>query len=83
MSLLKKSMLLIFICFNIVIFGACRGGEEGPAERAGKQIDQAVEKAGQKVEEAKKKVSEEAAEAQKKLGEKMEEAGKSIKKNAD
>lgn len=83
MSLLKKSLLLLSICFNIVIFGACKGGEEGPAERAGKQIDQAVEKAAEKVEEAKKKVSEQAAEAQKKLGEKMEETGKSIKEEAE
>jgi hypothetical protein len=83
MSLLKKSLLLLFICFNVVIFGACKGGEEGPAERAGKQIDQAVQKAGQKVEQAKKKVDEEAAEAQKKLGEKMEETGKSIKEGAE
>ena len=83
MSLLKKCVLLLLICFNVVSFSGCKGGEEGPAEKAGKQIDQAVEKAAQKLEETKKQVSEEAAEAQKKLGEKMEETGKNIKKDAD
>ena len=83
MSWLKKFLLLLFICCNISIFGACKGGQEGPAERAGKQVDEAVEKAAEKVEEAKKKVSEEATEAQKKLGEKMEETGKSIKEGAE
>lgn len=83
MSRLKKSLLLLFICFNIAIFGACKGGHEGPAERAGKQVDEAVDKAAEKVEEAKKKVSEQAAEAQKKLGEKMEETGKAIKEGAE
>jgi len=83
MSLLKKCLLLLFICFNVLSFGGCKGGEEGPAEKAGKQIDQAVEKAAEELEETKEQVSEEAAEAQKKLGEKMEEAGKNIKKDAD
>jgi len=83
MSLLKKCVLLFFICFNVVSFGGCKGGEEGPAEKAGKQIDQAIEKAAEKLEDTKKQVSERAAEAQKKLGEKMEETGKNIKKDAD
>ena len=83
MSLFKKCVLLIFICLNVLVYVGCKGGEEGPAEKAGKQIDEAVEKAAEKVEEAKKKASEEAADAQKKLGEKMEETGKSIKEGAE
>jgi hypothetical protein len=83
MSLLKKCVLLLFICINVPSFGGCKGGEEGPAEKAGKQIDQAVEKAAEKFEESKKQVSEQATEAQKKLGEKMEETGKNIKKDAE
>ena len=83
MSLLKKCVLLLFICINVFSFGGCKRGEEGPAEKAGKQIDQAVEKAAEKFEESKKQVSEQATEAQKKLGEKIEEAGKNIKKDAE
>jgi hypothetical protein len=41
---------------------------EGPAERAGKQIDQAVEKTGEKVDQTTEK-----------LGEKVEKAGEDIK----
>jgi len=42
--------------------------KEGPAETAGKKIDQTVEKAGEKIEEAKEKI-----------GEKMEKAGQDLK----
>lgn len=40
----------------IVSFTACK--KEGPAERAGKKIDETVEKAGDKIEEAGDKVKE-------------------------
>jgi vacuolar-type H+-ATPase subunit H len=46
--------------------------QEGPAERTGEKIDEAVEDAGEKMEEA----GEEA-------GEKMEEAGDKIEDSAD
>ncbi len=39
----------------LVVFGAltgCQKNEEGPAETAGKQIDQAIEKSGEKVDQA-------------------------------
>ena len=41
---------------------------EGPAEKAGKKVDQAVEKAGEKVDAAKEKA-----------GEKIEKAGQELK----
>lgn len=41
--------------------------QEGPAETAGKKIDQAVEKSGEKIDEAKEK-----------LGEKIEKAGQEM-----
>ena len=41
---------------------------EGPAEKAGKKVDQTVEKAGEKIEEVKEKA-----------GEKIEKAGQEIK----
>lgn len=46
-----------------VALAACE--KEGPAERAGKEIDQAVEKAGDKVEEAKEKAREALEDARK------------------
>jgi hypothetical protein len=39
--------------------------KEGPAERAGKQIDKAVESAGKQVEKAGQKIQDEAKEAKK------------------
>jgi len=42
--------------------------QEGPAETAGKKVDQAVEKAGEKIEEVKEKA-----------GEKIEQAGQELK----
>ena len=42
--------------------------QEGPAEKAGKKVDQTVEKAGEKIEEVKEKA-----------GEKIEKAGQEIK----
>jgi len=53
MSILKKIILFFFSCMIIVSFTACK--KEGPAERAGKKIDETVEKAGDKVKEATKK----------------------------
>ena len=41
---------------------------EGPAEKAGKKVDQTVEKAGEKIDEAKEKA-----------GEKIEKAGQAVK----
>ena len=37
----------------IVLVGACQ--KEGPAERAGKQVDKAVDKVGDKIQDATKK----------------------------
>ncbi len=52
----------------IVSFTACK--KEGPAERAGKKIDEFVEKAGKKIEESAEKA-----------GDKIEEAGEKVKES--
>ena len=39
--------------------------KEGPAERAGKQVDKAVESAGQQIEKAGQKIQDEAKDAKK------------------
>ena len=50
--------------------------QEGPAEKAGKEIDKAVEQAGEKINKAGEKVGEEV----KKAGEAIQDAAKGDKK---
>jgi hypothetical protein len=50
--------------------------KEGPAERAGKEIDKAVEKTGQQIDKAVEKTGEKIEKA----GEKIKDAGKDAKK---
>ncbi len=68
MSILKKIVLVLFSCMIIVSFTACK--KEGPAERAGKKIDEAVEKTGEKIKESAEKA-----------GDKIEEAGDKVKES--
>lgn len=70
MSILKNSILVFFSCMIIVSFTACK--KEGPAERAGKKIDETVEKAGEKLKESVDKAGDNIEEA----GEKMKESTK-------
>ena len=65
-SKLKK--LFVYLLLIMMIFGIS-GCSEGPAERAGKKVDEAVEDAGEAVEDAKEKV-EDAVEEQKKKAKK-------------
>jgi len=43
---------LVVAILPLLFLGVSGCQEEGPAEKAGKQIDRAVEKAGEKIEEA-------------------------------
>ena len=54
------------LAMSVLIVGlyACEK-KEGPAERAGKQIDKAVEKAGQQVEKAGQQIQDAAKDAKK------------------
>ena len=54
------------LAMSILIAGlsACQK-KEGPAERAGKEIDKAVESAGQQIEKAGQKIQDEAKDAKK------------------
>jgi len=60
----------------------CEQQQPGPAEKVGKQIDQAVEKAGEKTQAALNKAEEKTATAVQKAenytAEKMKEAGKAV-----
>jgi predicted small lipoprotein YifL len=68
MSILRKIILGFFSIMIIVSFAACK--KEGPAESAGKKIDEAVEKAGEKTKDAVEKA-----------GEKIEEVGDKVKES--
>jgi hypothetical protein len=68
MLILKKVLLVLCSGMLIVAFTSCK--KEGPAERAGKKMDNAVEKAGDKIKESADKA-----------GEKIEEAGKKLKES--
>lgn len=63
-----KLLQLLLIVLLIGAFVACE--QEGPAEQAGEQIDEAVEEAGEKMEEAGDAIEEKADE----MKEKAEEA---------
>lgn len=56
MTILKKVFLVFAAGMIMVSFTACK--KEGPAERAGKSIDETLGKTGDKIEEAGKKMQE-------------------------
>lgn len=66
---ISRNLSMVFCAVLIAVScGACH--KEGPAERAGKSIDQTLEKAGDKIDNAADKT-----------GEKIEEAGQKIKES--
>jgi hypothetical protein len=54
-----KSVIAV-LAMTVLLMGLSGCKQEGPAERAGKKIDEAVEKGGQQVEKAGKKIQEDA-----------------------
>lgn len=57
------------VCAGVILaaaLAACQREPEGPAEQAGKQIDQAVQSVGQEVQKAGKAIEEAAEEGRKK-----------------
>jgi hypothetical protein len=61
----------IVVVAGIALLVGCTEPEEGPAERAGKRIDESMEKANEKAREG----MERAGEEMQKLGERMQDAG--------
>ena len=62
--LVTRSGITLLAAVLALSLAACKK-EEGPAERAGKAVDNAVEKAGEKIDEAREKVKEAVDEAKK------------------
>lgn len=53
MSDLKKTTkVTLAMLVVLAAFAGCQKKEEGPAQAAGKQIDQAIEKSGEKIDQA-------------------------------
>jgi predicted small lipoprotein YifL len=59
-SLGKCSAISLAAIVLVATLAACEQKREGPAERAGKEIDKAVERAGQQIEKAGEKIQEQA-----------------------
>lgn len=66
MKLTTTTMATAVLTVLLAALAGCQK-QEGPAERAGKTIDNAVEKSGEKIDETKEK-----------LGEKIEKAGEDL-----
>jgi len=66
----KLALIMIIMLLGAAVVG-CESSE-GPAERAGKQIDQAAEQAGDTIDETVEKA-----------GEKIEETGDAIREKTD
>ena len=63
---LGKSVIAALVTVALLAGLFCCQKNEGPAERAGKQIDKAVEKAGEQIEKAGEKIEDAAKGANKK-----------------
>ena len=79
MQIFKKIMILFSMLVFLAVAGVGCSNEEGPAEKAGKSIDQTLQQAGEAVEGAK----EEAAEMLEEAGDKVEEAGDKVEEATD
>ena len=68
MSFYKKSCLMVTaILLGFSLAGCEKKAGEGPAERAGKEVDKAMDQAGQAIDKAKEAVKETAKDASEKM----------------
>jgi hypothetical protein len=63
---LGKSFMAALVMSALISGLSCCQKKEGPAERAGKQIDKTVEKAGQQIEKTAEKIEDAVKDANKK-----------------
>jgi len=70
--------LAFLLSFVVVAAGCSKEEPEGPAEKAGKQIDEATETLKNKAAEAAKATQEQAAETKAAVGEALEKTGKEM-----
>jgi hypothetical protein len=74
----QKSVAIIASAALLLALAGCQKQEEGPAERAGKKIDQATEKAAQQVDKATDKVGQQVDKATQQVGQQLEKAGEKM-----
>lgn len=60
-----KHLIPVIAIGALALFLSACGKPEGPAEKAGKEVDKAVQSAGQKIEQAGEKIQETAKDASK------------------
>jgi len=77
---MKANATLLGALAMTLVVGCSDQQEPGPAEKAGKQIDQAVEKAGQQTEAAVDKAKDYTSEKLKEAGKAIERAGEDVKR---
>jgi hypothetical protein len=73
---LATIFILIAMGLTMSLTSACR--KEGPAERAGREIDDATRDAGDAMKDAGERARDKMGDAGRTLGEKMEEAGENM-----
>jgi hypothetical protein len=79
MSFYKKSCLLVTAVLLGFSLAACeKKGGEGPAERAGKEVDKAMDQAGQAVDKAAETVKDAAKDAANKVEEVTKDASNKV-----
>lgn len=83
MSSCKRFSLAVCTGLTVLILGGCQ--KEGPAERAGKEIDEAAERLGEAVEKKgpTERAGEKVDEAVEGVGETLEDAGDKAKRTTE
>lgn len=89
---MKRRIAMLCATLALAAASGCQKPEDkrvGPAEQAGREIDQAavkagekLEQAGEKLDDAAQKAGEQLNKATEKLGEKVEQAGEKIQESA-
>jgi hypothetical protein len=72
--IIKKFLAVLFVGMLTMMTVACE--REGPAEKAGEQVDKTMEKAGEQMEESGEKVDK----TLEQTGKQMEESGEQLQK---
>lgn len=76
MNVSYKGFLAVFVLASVLGLSACK--QEGPAEKAGQKVDQAVEQAGKKIDQATDQAGKQIEQAGDTLSDKTKKAGEYI-----
>lgn len=76
MNVSYKGFIAVFVLASVLGLSACK--QEGPAEKAGQKVDQAVEQAGKKIDQATDQAGKKIEQAGETLSDKSKKAGEYI-----